>query len=262
MKMEPIIGILIFIFGTIIGSFLNVCIYRLPLGLSLARKPSSCPACGRRLGAFDLVPVLSYVWLGGKCRGCKQKISAAYPLIEALTGILFLLLYLRFGLSPVLPVYAALISLLIVIAVIDMRHMEIPNGLVIAGLTVGFIQLAITAATGLFDPWHSYVIGFFVGALPLLLIALLGALLFKKEAMGGGDIKMMAFCGLITGWRLVIPAYFIGIFTGAILSIILIAAKQKKRGDAIPFGPFLALGVTVSVFFGNELINWYLGLIG
>jgi len=260
--MGYLIGVLIFLFGTIIGSFLNVCIYRLPLGRSIVLSASSCPACGKRLGAIDLVPVLSYIVLGGKCRRCKEKISAVYPAVEALTGVLYLLLYIKFGLVPVLPVYAALVSLLIVIAFIDYSHMEIPNGLVIAGLVLGVVQLTVTLTTGVFDVWHSYVIGFFAGALPLFLIALIGSVLLKKEAMGGGDIKMMAFCGLIIGWKLLIPAYLIGIIAGAIASLILMAAGIKKRGDAIPFGPFLALGVTASIFFGNKLIDWYLGLMG
>ncbi len=259
--MEALTGTLVFIFGTLIGSFLNVCIYRLPLERSIVREPSSCPSCGARLSAFDMVPILSYALLLGKCRRCKARISPIYPAIEALTGTLYLLLYIKLGLVWVLPVYAALISLLIVAAFIDMRHMIIPNGIVIAGLFVGVVQLAAAIITGMFGPWHSYVIGFFAGGLPLLLIALLAGLVLKKEAMGGGDIKLMAFCGLIIGWKLIIPAYLIAFIAGALITVLLIAAGRKKRGDAIPFGPFLALGTVASVFIGNELIDWYLGLL-
>ncbi len=259
--METLIGIMIFILGIVIGSFLNVCIYRLPLGKSIAASPSACPACGERLRAFDLIPVFSYLLLGGKCRYCKEKISVQYPLIEVLNGALYLLLYLRFGLVWVLPVYMALISLLIVISMIDFRHMEIPNGLVIAGLAVGAVQLAASLFTPYFGVWHSYVIGFLAGGLPLLLIALFCTYVMKKEGMGGGDVKLMAFAGLIIGWKLTVTAYLIGIVTGAAAGILLLAFGRKKRGDAIPFGPFLSLGVVISVFFGQALIDWYLGLV-
>ncbi|MFA5676133.1 MAG: prepilin peptidase [Christensenellales bacterium] len=259
--MEVLIGTLVFIFGTLIGSFLNVCIYRLPLERSIITKPSSCASCGARLNALDLIPILSYALLLGRCRRCKARISVIYPTVEALTGTLYLLLYIKFGLDWVLPVYAALISLLIVAAFIDMRHMIIPNGIVIAGLIVGAVQLSAAVFTGVFGLWHSYVIGFFAGGLPLLIIAFLAKLVLKREAMGGGDIKLMAFCGLIIGWKLIIPAYLTGFIAGALIMVLLIAAGRKKRGDEIPFGPFLALGVTVSLFIGNELIDWYLGLL-
>jgi leader peptidase (prepilin peptidase)/N-methyltransferase len=259
--MEMLSGILIFILGLVIGSFLNVCIYRLPLGKSIVTSPSSCPACGSKLRPWDLVPVFSYLFLGGKCRYCKARISVQYPLIELLNGALYALLYVRFGLVWPLLVYMALASLLIVISVIDIGHMEIPNGLIIAGLAMGAVQLVASIFTPYFNAWHSYVIGFFAGGLPLLLIALFCAYVLKKDAMGGGDIKLMAFCGLIIGWRLVITAYLIGIISGAVVGVVLMALNKRKRSDAIPFGPFLSLGVLLSVFFGDAIINWYLGLV-
>ena len=140
--------------------------------------------------------------------------------------------------------------------------MIIPNGLVIAGLVVGAAQLIASIFTkGIFEDWWVYAIGFGAGGLPLLLIALFCTYVLKKDAIGGGDIKLMAFVGLILGWKLIIPAYFIGIVVGALASIILLATGKKKRGDEIPFGPFLCLGSAVSVFFGTEIINWYIGLI-
>lgn len=259
--MEILIGTLIFIFGTLIGSFLNVCIYRLPLGRSIVRERSSCPKCGAKLGAFDLLPVAGYALLRGKCRKCKARISPVYPAVEALTGALYLLLYIKFSMSFSFGVYAALISLLIIAAFIDFSHMIIPNGVVILGLVLGIVQLIATAVTGAFGPWLDYVIGFFAGGVPLLLIALLARLFLKKEAMGGGDIKLMAFCGLIIGWKLIIPAYLIGFVAGALASVLLIGLGRKKRGDEIPFGPFLALGVLISIFIGSELIDWYIGLL-
>jgi leader peptidase (prepilin peptidase)/N-methyltransferase len=259
--MEIFIGAIIFILGLVIGSFLNVCICRLPLRQSIVTAPSACPACGERLRPWDLVPVLSYLFLGGKCRYCKARISVQYPLIELLTGALFALLYVRFGLVWPLPAYMALAALLIAISVIDLKHMEIPNGLVIAGLAVGIAQLAASFFAPGFEAWHSYVIGFFAGGLPLLLIALFCTYVLKKDAMGGGDIKLMAFCGLIIGWKLVITAYLIGIIAGAAVGVLLMALNKKKRGDAIPFGPFLSLGVMLSVFFGYSIIDWYMGLV-
>lgn len=259
--MEVLLGIIIFLLGLCIGSFLNVCIYRLPLHKSIVTSPSACPACGARLRAYDLIPVFSWLLLRGRCRYCGARISTQYPLIEALNGALYLLLYLRFGLVWTLPVYMALLSLLVVISMIDIRHMEIPNGLVIAGLVVGTAQLAASVFTPYFGAWPSYVIGFFAGGLPLLLIALFCAYVLKKEAMGGGDIKLMAFAGLIIGWKLVITSYLIGVVAGALFGVLLMASGRKKRSDAIPFGPFLSLGVMASVFFGQALISWYLGLV-
>jgi leader peptidase (prepilin peptidase)/N-methyltransferase len=259
--MEWFIGIFVFMIGIVIGSFLNVCIYRVPLGVSIAKGRSACPQCGATLTAPDLVPVLSYLALRGKCRHCGARISPIYPVVEGATGVLFLLLYLKTGLSWDLPVYAALVSLLIAIAFVDYKHMIIPNGFVIAGLIIGIIKLAVSIFTDAFGSWTLYAIGFAAGALPLLLVMLFCALILKKEAVGGGDIKLMAFAGLILGWQLVIPAYLIGIITGAVAGLVLMAAGKKQRGDEIPFGPFLCFGILVSVFFGNELILWYLGLL-
>lgn len=259
--MELYFGVCVFLFGIIIGSFLNVCILRLPENRSIVTGASSCPACGTQIKARDLVPVFSYIFLRGKCRHCGKHISAQYPLVELLTGGLFLLLYVKFGMNYTLPVYAALISVLVVVTFIDWRHMEIPNGLVIAILVLGAIQLGITVFTGVFGNWMDYAIGMFAGGLPLLIIALVCQLLLKKEAFGGGDVKLMAAAGLVIGWKLVITSYIIGIVTGAIFGVLLLSTGKKKRGDEIPFGPFLALGIAASVFFGNEIISWYLGLM-
>lgn len=259
--MEVFTGVMIFILGIVIGSFLNVCIYRLPLGKSIVTSPSACPSCENPLKPLDLVPVFSYLFLGGKCRYCKVKISVQYPLIEALNGVLWTLLYIRFGLVWPLLVYMALVSLLIVISAIDLKHMEIPDGLIVAGLVLGAAQLLSSVFTPYFDVWHSYLIGFVAGGLPLLLIALFCLYVLKKDAMGGGDIKLMAFAGLVIGWKLTIMAYVIGIITGALAGVALMASGKRKRSDAIPFGPFLSFGVVMSVFFGQAIINWYLGLL-
>lgn len=259
--METVLIVLSFILGIVIGSFLNVCIYRLPRHESISDGYSSCPGCGTRLTVVDLVPVFSYLFLRGKCRHCKAHISCQYPIVEMLTGVLFVLLYVKFGLSIQLPFYAALISLLITITWIDFKHMIIPNGIVIVGLVIGAIQLAVTFFTDALGHWSEYVIGFFAGGLPLFLVACFCTYILKKDALGGGDIKLMAFAGLITGWRLMIPSYFIGIMAGAIVGVIALSTRKKQRGDEIPFGPFLSIGIIISIFAGNELIDWYLGLL-
>lgn len=262
--MELMAGIFIFIFGLIIGSFLNVCILRLPEGRSIVVGSSSCMSCNTRLTFLDLVPLLSYIFLRGKCRHCGQKISPIYPIVESLTAVLFILLFIEFGLTYKLIVYMAVAAVLIVLSFIDFRHMIIPNGLIIALIVIGGIQLVtaiLTGPAGIFGVWSDYVIGFFAGGVPLLLIALFCTFLLKKEAFGGGDIKLMAAAGLIIGWRLTITSYIIGIIIGAIAGVILLATGKKKRGDEIPFGPALALGILISIFFGNALINWYVGML-
>lgn len=259
--MDIYLGILVFIFGLITGSFLNVCILRLPENKSIVFGPSSCPDCGARLTALDMVPVLSFLFLRGKCRHCGKKISPQYPAVEFITGALFLLLYLKLGLVWQLPVYAILTAVLIVIALIDWRHMEIPHGPLIVLLVTGVLQLAATLIFGTFNSWDSYVIGLLAGGLPLWLIAMFCLYVLKKEAFGGGDVKLMAAAGLVIGWKLVITSYVIGIITGAVFGVILLASGKKKRSDEIPFGPFLSFGIAASVFFGEELIAWYLGLM-
>lgn len=259
--MDIAAGAIVFIFGAMIGSFLNVCILRLPEGRSIVTGGSACPACAARLKPAELVPIVSYLALRGRCRHCGARISPQYITVETLTGALFTLLYVKLGPVWQLPVYMALFALLIAVSAIDLKTMEIPNGLVIAGFIVGGAQLAAAVFTDVFGSWLELAIGLLAGGVPLLLIALIAAAVLKRDAMGGGDIKLMAFCGLVIGWRLVIPAYLIGIAAGALGGVILMAAGKKKRGDEIPFGPFLALGVVVSVFFGTALIDWYVGLI-
>jgi len=269
--MSWIIGIFVFLIGITIGSFLNVCVYRLPLERSIVKGSSACPQCNARLTMVDLVPVVSYIALRGKCRHCGGRISPEYPIVESATGVLFVLLYIRFvhvtglvvsGNIYDFLIYAALVSLLIVIALIDYKHMIIPNGPIIVGLVLGGIKLVLSIFfPDIFGSWPLYAIGFAAGGAPLLLVALFCLWVLKKEAIGGGDIKLMAFVGLVIGWKLIIPAYLIGIITGAVAGIILMATGKKKRGDEIPFGPFLCFGVLFSVLFGYNVIKWYMGLI-
>lgn len=251
--MEIYFAVLSGIAGLIIGSFLNVCIYRIPLGRSIAYPPSACAECGHKLSPLDLVPVFSYLFLKGKCRYCGKKISFIYPAVELLTGALFLLLYIRFSLSYAFLFYLITAALLIIASFVDIAHQEIPDGIVIALIITGALYTVLDLSN-----WLDHVIGFFAGGLPLLLIAVIAQYVFKKEAMGGGDIKLMAALGLIAGWKLILLGLFLGILAGALFSALMMLFKKVKSSQAIPFGPFLAAGFMLSVFFGSGILSWYL----
>lgn len=243
------IKILIFLLGLAIGSFLNVCIYRIPANESIAYPPSHCPKCSHKLNALDMIPVLGYIINLGRCRYCKEKISLQYPIIELFTAVLFLLLYKPFGLSIYFFKYAVLASLLIVIAVIDLKTQEIPDRLIVFGLIAGLLfnlyNIRINMVQGL--------LGFILGGGSFLIIAMV-----TKGAMGGGDIKLMAVLGLFFGWQLIILIALISFVLGAFISLILITAKIKGRKDYIPFGPFIAAAAVIALFYGRQIIELYL----
>lgn len=248
-----------FVYGLILGSFVNVCIYRIPENISLWTPPSTCPGCGYKLKWYDNIPVLSYIFLGAKCRSCKMKIAIQYPIVEILTGFIVALFYFKFGLSFDMIFLSAIIVVLITIAVIDYKTMIIPNGLVIALVIIGLFYII---ASFIFPEsfvisitWFESLIGFFAASLPLFIIAVI-----SKGGMGGGDIKLMAAVGIFLGWKYVLVAMIAGSLIGAIISLTLIALKIKKRKDMIPFGPFLCLGILISAAIGPEIVNWYTGL--
>jgi len=243
--------VLIFIFGITIGSFLNVCIYRIPLGESISFPPSHCTSCSTRLKSLDLVPVFSFLATRGKCKYCGEKISFQYPLIELLNGLIYLLLYLKFGYTLQFAGYAILCSMLIVIAIIDYYHQIIPDTINIFGLVCGFV-FHIINFNG-FSNLLQYVLGFLIGGGVLLLIAVV-----TKGAMGGGDIKLMAVLGLWLGLKYTLLTLFLSFFLGGLISIILIAFKLKGRKDMIPFGPFIVLATIVTLFYGNDIISYYI----
>jgi leader peptidase (prepilin peptidase)/N-methyltransferase len=241
-----------FVLGLCIGSFLNVCIYRIPLGISVARGRSICPNCSRTLKPYDMVPVLSYIILGGKCRFCSARISPRYPFVELLGGVCFLAPALIYGFSPLAPLYMAFLAVLIPVAFIDAEHGIIPDrfhfmilALAIAGF---FLQPGIT--------WLERLIGCFAVSLPMLIIAL------ATGGFGGGDIKLMAASGLLLGWQLTLLAFFIGAITSALYALIALRRKVPDEDGKrrMPFGPFLALGLALSALFGSAVIGWYLSL--
>jgi leader peptidase (prepilin peptidase)/N-methyltransferase len=243
-----------FVIGAAIGSFLNVCICRLPAGESVVYPPSHCPRCGVAIRHRDNVPLLGYALLAGRCRWCGGAISARYPAVEALTGAVLVLLLYRFGLSPSLGVYTAFVAALIVVSFIDLDHQIIPDVISLPGIVLGLVVSALGQGPPLLDS----VVGVFVGGGILYAVAIGYHACTGREGMGGGDIKLLAMIGAFLGWRGVLVTLIIGSFTGAVVGTSLIVARRAQSRIPIPFGPFLALGAVCALAFGKQLIEWYL----
>jgi leader peptidase (prepilin peptidase)/N-methyltransferase len=243
----------LFVVGAFIGSFLNVCIYRLPRGESVVWPGSHCPSCNQPVAPYDNVPVLSYLLLLGKCRRCRAPISIQYPLVEVLNGLAYVLVAWRFGLTWPALAYAAFCSALIVVSGIDLEHQIIPDRITLPGLAIGLVA----AATILPITLVNAVIGVAVGGGLLWLLAWLSPYLFGKEGMGGGDIKLMGMVGAFLGWKPALLTIMLGAIAGSVLGMTLIAIKLLRRDQYIPFGPFLALGAVVALFFADDLLAWY-----
>ena len=246
---------IIFILGLIIGSFSNVCIYRIPKKESIVFPASHCPNCNSTIKAIDNIPLLSYFLLKGKCRKCGEKISIRYPIVEFLTGVIYLLIFLVYGRSLQTLIYTLLSSALIIIAFIDLDEQIIPDEISLPGIVIGFVLSFIV-------PYISYfnsILGTIVGGGIIFLIALVGLAIFKKEAMGGGDVKLSAMIGAFIGWKYIMISLFIGFFIGAIAGILLILLKIRNRDDLVPFGPFIVLGSFITILWGKNILSWYLG---
>ena len=259
-------SILIFALGLAIGSFLNVCIYRLPRGLSIhSPRRSFCPECRTPIRFYDNIPVLSYLFLKGRCRHCDTQISKVYPLVELTTGILFVFSLYRFGPTLALLHSCLFISLLIPIAWIDARWYIIPNAIILVGLITGAaVTLLIALPHHNSDYLVDHLIGAVAGGASMGLIAVVGTLLFRKKAIGGGDIKLMILIGLfLGGWPHLLVVIMASAFTGSIIGLSLVALGKKSGGGSrIPYGPFLVIGAVLDLFWGNEIWGWYLRLIG
>ncbi|NOZ24792.1 MAG: prepilin peptidase [Nitrospirae bacterium] len=244
-------------FGLVIGSFLNVCIYRMPRRQSVVRPASRCPSCGNALKPWDNVPVLSFLLLRGRCRYCSARISFRYPVVELLNGLGYLLVLWRFGIGLDAVVYMIYFSTLIVITFIDLDFQIIPDAITLPGAAAALV-LGVFVVSDPFDrasvlgPVQS-VAGFLLGGGLFYAVAVL-----SRGGMGGGDIKMMAMVGALTGWKGVLLTTFLGSLTGSIVGIGLMLFKGKGRKTRIPFGPFLALGSAVSVLWGQELLKLYM----
>jgi leader peptidase (prepilin peptidase)/N-methyltransferase len=248
--------IIIVLFGLAWGSFLNVVIYRLPRGLSLMRPPSTCPQCGTRIKAYDNIPVLSYLLLRGKCRACGLKISVAYPLVELLTPVCFLLLYARFSLG--VPFFASCLfaSALIALCFIDLYHQVLPDEITLPGLALALLYSGLRPDMTLRQALAGAVVG--AG----FLLAVYGAylLLRKKEGLGMGDVTMMLLVGAYLGWVKAFFTLLVGSFVGALVGLFLLSFKKKDLQFALPFGTFLAPAAFFALVWGDRIINAYLSL--
>jgi len=243
------IYITIFIFGIVIGSFLNVCIYRIPLHETVVTERSHCMSCGYQLAWYDLVPLFSWLFLGGKCRKCKAPISPQYPIVEGLNGVLWTVIFVCNGFEISSLLYALMTSALIVLSVIDWRTYEIPLGINVFILVLGVLGVAFD-----YKNWLNYVIGFLCVSVFLEILLLLSG----GRAIGGGDVKLMAAAGLVLGWQNIILAFFIGCILGSVIHI-----ARMKISDAdhvLAMGPYLSAGIFISAVWGSSFINWYLGM--
>ena len=243
----------VFVFGTLLGSFANVCIYRLPQRLSIVFPGSHCPSCQEALHPWQNIPLLSYMMLGGRCARCQTAISLRYPLVELCNGLLYILLYYQYHLSVQGIVFALLATALLIVSCIDLVHMIIPDVITFPGIVVGMCTSLWLTPIGV----GNAVLGVLLGGGLFLLMAVLSIVILHREGMGGGDIKLIAMIGAFLGWKDVLITIFIGALIGSIIGLIAIIAFGRDRKDALPFGPFLALGAVVSLCWGPEIWVWY-----
>ena len=251
--------IAVFIFGLCIGSFMNVCIYRLPNAQSISDPPRSvCPHCGGAIKFYDNIPILSYLWIKGRCRHCNNSISLRYPLVELISGLFALCAFLQFGLTLEALIYYVFIASLIVVTFIDIDHQIIPNVITLPGIPIFFLAtFAIPKITYL-----ESILGLLIGGGALYLVGWAYYLIKKEEGMGGGDIKLLAMIGALLGWKGVFFTIFVGsalgTFSGMIMILYTRLMNMKLR---IPFGPFLSIGAIVYIFYGQQVIFWYFNFL-
>ncbi|MEX1346997.1 MAG: prepilin peptidase [Desulfobacterales bacterium] len=253
-----LIEVSIFIFGLCIGSFLNVCIYRLPASKSIVHPRSMCSNCGTLIAAYDNIPVLSYLWLKGRCRHCQIKISLRYPIVELLGGLLALGTFLKFGLTLEALIYYLFCAALLIVTFIDIDHRIIPNVITLPGIPICFAaSFALPTIT-----YKEALLGILIGGGSLFLVAWIYSLITKKEGMGGGDIKLLAMMGAIVGWQGVLFTIFVASLVGTLAGLAAMLQSRKGMKLAVPFGPFLSIGSITYAFFGTPLIDWYFNLLG
>ncbi|HEY2389411.1 MAG TPA: A24 family peptidase [Candidatus Binatia bacterium] len=253
--MDGLVIAAVFAFGAIVGSFLNVCIVRLPEERSIVRPPSHCPGCHRDIAWYDNVPVLSYLVLRGHCRSCGIRISPLYPVVELLTGALAVALWMRLGLSLAFAGYFVFAAALVTITFIDLDHRIIPDVISLPGIAVG---LAVSLVSPLVSPLDA-VLGALAGGGILLAVAFGYQAIRGQEGMGGGDIKLLAMIGAFLGWRSVFLTLMVASMIGSLIGIALMLYQRADTKLAIPFGPFLAGGALVSLFFGDRILAFYFG---
>jgi leader peptidase (prepilin peptidase)/N-methyltransferase len=243
-----------FLFGAMVGSFLNVCIHRLPKEESIVTPRSRCPACQSPIRAWDNVPLLSFLLLRGRCRSCGHPISWRYPLVEGLTALLFVFTVERFGVTLKSAFLLTFLCGLVVVSFIDLDHQIIPNAITLPGIPLGLIGGLLVREPPLVDR----LIGTLAGAGFLYLVLFYGGVLYGQEAMGEGDLNLIALVGAFLGWKAVVVTILIACVVGSAVGLGLMAVKRLGRRQHIPFGPFLALGAVVGLFWGERLLGWYL----
>lgn len=243
---------IVFIYGLLFGSFFNVVGLRVPLNQSIIKPGSSCPQCGKNLTVIELIPVVSYLLQRGKCRNCQKRISPVYPAMEFLTGCLFAAAFLRFGLTFELAIACTLISLFIIITVSDITYMLIPDKVLLVFAVLFLIERLIEPL----QPWWGSVTGAGIGFGLLLFIAIV-----SKGAMGGGDIKLYAVLGFALGPATVLLSFFLATLIGALFGGFAMLLGSVKKGEAIPFGPFIGVGTLLAYFYKEEILQWYFSFL-
>ncbi len=251
MLQAAIVYILIFLYGIVIGSFVNVVILRIPRKESIVKVRSHCESCGYELKWFDLIPIFSYLFLGGKCRKCKTKISAGHLILEVLSGVLYVLIFLVAGFSIDSVLICLLSSALLALSMIDFKTYEIPVGFQYVIFILAVIRVCLH-----YEDWLNYVIGFFAVSVFLTLLYYIS----KGAAIGGGDVKLMAVCGLFLGWKLIVFAFFVGCIVGSVIHVM----RMKLSGESrvLAMGPYLSIGVMIAALWGERIVTWYIGILG
>ena len=263
---EIYFGFVTLVLGLCLGSFLNVCVYRIPAEISLSHPPSTCPKCDTRIKWYDNIPVFGWCALKGKCRACKNPIAMTYPVIELITGLLFLAVYFVHGLSWVTPVYALAVFGLLLGTLVDIAEMWIPDRVTIGGMIVYPILSALVPALHGAETWSAGLIASLIGLAAgfglFYGVGVLGKLAFKKDAMGFGDVKLMGGLGALFGWQAVLFILFVSAFAGSIVGGGLIAMKKKELSSRIPYGPYLAVAALIWMMGGSRLWDLYIAYIG
>lgn len=250
--MDALLYTYLFILGLVFGSFFNVVGLRVPLKKSIVKPRSHCPSCGHELAWWELIPVVSYFLLKGRCRSCQEKISPIYPLFELMTGVLFVFAAYKVGFTLELLVALTLISLLVIVFIADLHYMLIPNKILLFFMPILVIERLFISEETLLSMILGLTIGFFI---PYLIAVI------SKGGMGGGDIKLLAVLGFVLGWKQLLLAFFLSTFYGAIIGGYLLATKKKSRKEPIPFGPFIVFGTLTVYFYGKQILDWYISLI-
>jgi len=256
---------IVFAFGAVVGSFLNVCIHRMPREESIVNPPSHCPKCHTRISWRDNIPLVSFLVLGGKCRHCGVAISPRYMFVELLTASLFLAVWLKYEFQWVAPIYWVLVGGLLAATFIDFEHYIIPDEITLGGVGVGLFASVLCPSLhqteAVLGSLVQSALGALAGGVTLLVIALVGEKVYKKEAMGMGDVKFIAGIGAFLGWQAALFSVFVSSLIGGVVGLALVLGSRKGWGSRIPYGPYIALAALVWVFCGREFLDWYFSFL-